>query len=96
MTYSRTAVLLAAALGLTALPSPPAAQAASTAASAYSKSAAAAPKAHHARHRSAFVPPTAIALVPEVGDSSCHLEINQTHGLPIKGAYSLQTMCGLP
>ena len=91
---SRTAVLAAAALSLTALASPPAAQAASTAASAYSHSAAR-PKLHHARHRSTFVPRAATAQVPEVGDSSCHLEIYDSFGVnPAGHVNRLTTMCG--
>jgi hypothetical protein len=102
MKYSRTAVLVAAALSLTALASPPAAQAASTAASAYSYSAAP-PKVHHARHRSTFVPgeataqvpEAATAQVPEVGDSSCYLDIDYTFAVnPAGHVHRLMTMCG--
>ena len=92
MRYSRTAVLLAAALSLTALASSPGAQAASTAASAYSYSAAR-QKFHHARHRSTFVPRAATAQVPEVGDSSCHLEIYDSFGVR-GGGPRYTTTCG--
>ena len=94
MKYSRTAVLVSAALSLTALASPPAAQAASTAASAYSYSAAP-PKIHHARHRSTFVPGAATAQVPEVGDSSCYLDIYYSFAVnPAGHVHRLMTMCG--
>jgi hypothetical protein len=93
MRYSCAAVLLAAALSLTALASPPAAQAAPTATSAYSYSAAA-PKIHHARHRSTFAPRAATAQVPEVGDSSCHLEIYDSFGVVPGRVHRLTTMCG--
>ena len=109
MRYSRTTVLLAAALSLTALASPATAQAVS----AYNHdplgavgAIIAAPFAVIGAPFDAltgsralaiqpnFVPRAATAQVPEVGDPSCHLEINQTLGMPVKGAYSLQTMCG--
>jgi hypothetical protein len=93
MRYSRTAVLLAATLSLTALASPPAAQAASTAASAYSDSTTAT-KVHQARHRSTFVPRAATAQVPDVGDSSCHLEIYDSFGVVPGRVHRLTTMCG--
>ena len=71
-----------------------AAQAASTAASAYSYSAAR-PKLHHARHRSTFVPRAATAQVPEVGDSSCHLQIDDSFGVfPGGHVHRLSTTCG--
>jgi hypothetical protein len=90
---SRTVILAAAALSLTALASPPAAQAASTAASAYAYSAAP-PKIHHARH-TIFVPDAATAQVPEVGDSSCHLEIYNSYAVnPAGHVHRLMTMCG--
>ena len=89
MRYSRTAVLLAAALSLTALTAPATAQAASTAASAYT----AAPKAHHARHRFTFVPREATAQVPLVPDSSCHLEIYDSFGVR-GGGPRYTTTCG--
>ena len=92
MRYSYTPVLLAAALSLTALALPPAAQAASTAASAYSYRAAA-PRTRHARHTSTFVPPAATAQVPEVGDSSCHLAINDNFGV-VNGGKHYTAMCG--
>jgi hypothetical protein len=93
MRYSRTAVLLAAALSLAALTSGPSAQAASTLASAYSYSAAA-PRVHHPRHRSALVPRAATAQAPEVGDPSCHAETYDLFGVVPGGVHRYMTMCG--
>jgi hypothetical protein len=93
MRYSRTAVLLAAALSLAALTSAPPAQAASTLASAYSHSATA-PKVHHPRHRSAFVTRAATAQAPEAGDPSCHAETYDLFGVVPGGVHRYMTMCG--
>jgi hypothetical protein len=92
MWYSCT-LLLAAALSLTALASPLAAQAASTTASAYSYNAAA-PKIHHARRQFSRAPAAATAQVPEVGDSSCHLETFDSFGVVPGGVHRYTTMCG--
>jgi hypothetical protein len=89
MRCSHIAVLSFAALSLTPLASAPATQAASV----YSYNEGA-PKAHHARHKAAFVPRAATAQVPEAGDSSCHLEVYDSFGVVPGRVHRLTTMCG--
>jgi hypothetical protein len=109
MRYSHTAVLLAAALSLTALASPATAQAAS----AYNHdplgavgAIIAAPFAVIGAPFDALtdsralashpnvVPRAATAQVPEVGDPSCHLEIYNSFGVVPGGVHRYTTMCG--
>ena len=88
MSFTRTALLLAAATGLAAIATPAPAQESWSSAPAYTHNGA--PTAPARRHKNAYavaIPSTATA---EYVDSSCHLEFFDT-GVHWK---SYQTMCG--
>ena len=109
MRYSRTAVLLAAALSLAALTSVPPAQAASAdnhdplgavgAIIAAPFAVIGAPFDAFTRSRALsgqlnVVPRAATAQAPEVGDPSCHAETYDLFGVVPGGVHRYMTMCG--